>query len=922
MSNWLATQANALLDIDQAQQESRDLQALAEALETKDPVEFLDRLREDARTKLKGLAQEQLDRLRQWYEKKLAENEDISKLRALFGKVGEICEKGGVPRTKTMAWPLDAQTAGGVDEIRLNLALSSQVGLNLVACADLPEQAGNIPDGQAALLISAAGQISVNAGAALPVGRLAVSANATAKGTLQVDYYSLHERNSQPLAAVVAGFRQLGASPFDLAALSLQLQNGLKCVTLNGEGEITLGGRVALASPFSLASKLTLAEMAYGYSASLSGAFHYHLQADPEAPSKVLVYLKRTRDKEQTREASIKVGLDMESTLARIRQETLPFLGKAEALLAKADDLLQPGKRLRSELQDALAGLDAESGKQLAPLLESLLGFKPGRAPVDALSEALAGEIQAKLLDLEQRTAGKAGPLLDQFLGKLGVAQAQRESLRGKLENRVEQALEKIRSSTEGQLKKLADGAGADSIREALEQNGLKVQGGLAEMDKPLAEARLLLQRYRSVAKSLADKLGDATAVKLTAGLSYVDEQKSGASADLTLRFDPLDAAAGQAFREVLLGSFERALDLAQNGHSGVEILDCRLHKMVSHQQGADLEVAVLGFVLNQGTLLEANTEVELDASGNLTLISRAAVAKHRSFFGEKRTLRIADVFEVMAAGKTRSLKLDITLSHEDDKLKPQELDEFLGSLAAAQLLSSGRVEAAKTTLQQIRATTPNCLNSGRVDVRLGLEGAALETLMGVGVEAGKFASHVRNTAAREMAPAYLTNSKQKKATLLAEIQEFYGLSGTLAEVILRFDNQAFMEGKPGEGFPIGSSIWNHARDINRMHQLCAELTSALVALHDLYQIDADELEKMKDPVYCQQKQETIMLYAKEGVPGDFPGLFGNESINPATLALFRILALLSGRTLDGADIVEVTLTLCGGNEKQVRRIA
>ena len=48
MSNWLATQANALLDIDQAQQESRDLQALAEALETKDPVEFLDRLREDA----------------------------------------------------------------------------------------------------------------------------------------------------------------------------------------------------------------------------------------------------------------------------------------------------------------------------------------------------------------------------------------------------------------------------------------------------------------------------------------------------------------------------------------------------------------------------------------------------------------------------------------------------------------------------------------------------------------------------------------------------------------------------------------------------------------------------------------------------------------------------------------------------------
>ncbi len=923
MSNWLATQANALLNIDQAQLESMDLLALAEALKSADPVKFLEQLRQGVAEKLEGLSQEQRDRLRQWYEKKLAENEDITKLRALFGEVGKICEKDGVQRTKTLAWPLEAQTAGGVDEIRLNLAMSSQIGLNLVACAELPEQAGNIPNDQAALLISATGQVSVNAGAALPVGRLAVSANASAKGSLQVDYYSLHKRNSQPLAAVVAGFRQLGASPFDLAALSLQLQNGLKCVTLTGEGEITLGGRVALASPFSLASKLTLAEMAYGYSASLSGAFHYHLQADPEAPRKVLLYLKRTHDKVQTREASIKVGLDMDSALARIRQETLPFLGKAEALLAQADDLLQPGKRLRDELQQALAGLDTQSGKQLSTLLETQLGFKPGRAPIDALSAALAEEIQARALDLKERTAGEAGPLLDQFLGKLGVAQDQRESLQAKLENRLDQALEKIRSSTEKKLNELTSGAKAEELAQALGKTGPKVQTGFSNMDQRLAGMRQLLQRYRNVAKSLTDNLGNATAAKLTAGLSYVNEQKLGASADLALRFDPLDSAARQAFREVLLGSFERALDLAQNGRSGVEVLDCRLRKMVSHQKGANLEVAVLGFVLTSGTLLEANTEVELDASGNLTLISRAAVEKRHSLFGEKRSLRIADVFEVMAAGKTHSLKLDVTLSHEDDKLKSQELESFLSSLAAAQLLSSGRAEAAKITLQQIRATTPNCLNSGRVDVRLGMEGAALETLMGVEMKASAFENHVRDTAAGEMAKAYLNSINRTEKKLWLEMQDRYDLSGALSDVILQFDQKAFDEGKPGHGHETMSSSWNHAKKINHMYQLCEELHSALLALRDLYQINPGEMEKMKDPDYCQKKQEAIMLYAKNGMSTGFPTLFGDkETIDPETVALFRILARLSGRKLDGSDIVEVTLTLCGGNEKQVRRIA
>jgi hypothetical protein len=925
MASWLATQANALLNLEQAQLESKDLLALANALGTLDAEKFLDRLSKGVEEKLEELSQEQLDRLRQWYEKKLAENEDINNLRALFGKVGDICEKDGVQHTKTLAWPLETQAAGGVDEIRLNLSFSSQVGLNLVACADLPERAGKMPVGQAALLISVAGQVNVNSGAALPIGRLAVSGNAAAKGKLQFDYYSLHDRDSQPLAAVVSGFRQLGASPFDLAALSLQLQNGLRCVSLSGEGEISLGGRVALASPFSLAKKMTLAEMAYGYSASLSGAFNYHIQADTEESSKVTLFLNRTRGDSRTRESGVKIGLDMESTLARIRQETLPFLGKAEGLLAKADDLLQPGKRLRSELQEALAGLDTESGKLLSPLLESLLGFKPGRAPVDAISEALSQKIQALGLDLNERTLGQAGPLLDQFLAGLGIPSEQRESLREKMEARLDQALEKIRSSTEEKLGELTSGAKAKDIAKALEQVGLKVQTGLSDMDQRLAGMRQLIQRYRSIANDIMVKLGDATAAKLTASLGLVNQQQQTAGADLVLRFDPLDAAARQAFREVLLGSFEHALELARNGQSGVEVLDCHLGRMVSNRQGADFEVAVLGFVLTRGSLLETSTVVELDASGNLTLISRAAVAKYRGLFREKRSLRIADVFEVMAAGKTHSLKFDVTLSHEDDKLKPGELEDFLGSLAAAKLLAPERVREANATLQHIRSTTPNCLNSGRVDVRLALEGNALETLMGMGMDANAYLSTVWDTAEREMKYAYianLTNEGLDPKDVLKKVSKYYGISNTWAKVIDELDDKVFTSGEVGHGHQPMREEWTYGRRINHIHNLREELHLALGALRDLYQIDAGEMEKMKNPAYCQEKQEAIMLYAKGGMPAGFPSLFGKESIDPETVALFRILAQLSGRKLDGTDIVEVTLTLCGGNEKQVRRIA
>ena len=930
--NWIGTQVGSLLNPEQEAELARslaELQALLGATPladgTNDAISLLDKLAQGLHVPVDTLPPALVARLAAWFDKARTTNPDIQRLRALLSPLSAMNSPAG-SQVKSINWPLNAQADGSADAIQLKLplSLSGNASAGLVACAALPQNAGQPPAGSLPLQISLAGNVAVTASATLPVNYFTLSASAASQDSLAFDFYSLHPGETLLVAAVAAALERLSTSPFDLGDVATRLRNReWQCVVATGKGTVSLSGRIALASPFSLAGgKLNLADLAYGYSATLDGQFSYQLRADGDQPGKVVLQLSRNKGNSQTQDAAAKVGVDLDSALARIQAEALPCLQKASAILGQADTLLQPGAAIRQQLQDSLGKLDEGTASLLTPLLEGLLGFKSGRGALDALHEVLTQEITTRSLDVDKQVNLSAGQLLDLVLARLGVPDGRRQDLHGKLDAGIAGALDRIRGQADQKLTQIAEKNGAPAVADALQQSGIQVQGALAAAGQAVAGVRALVLRYRQLAAQLCANLGSSTALKLNASLSHTQTDTASATLDLVLRFDPTIAAAGTAFRLAMLGAFDGALELGRSGGQGVEVLDCRLRRVLASTRDTGLEVAVLGLSVSGGTLLGQDTAVDLDGAGNITVLSTADMAKRRGLNGETRSLRVADVFALAAAKATRSLKLDITLSQEDSNLDVNEAVSFFQSLTDAGLLSAGRAAQAGQYLQDNSTTAPGSNHAGRLDVNLDLAGGDLDTLMGVGQADPDFASRVRQVAADEMAQAYVRSTRLTEKNILDLLNEHYEIEATLSATIQAFDDRTFVDGKPGEGLPLGSPAWNHALAVNRMHQLCDELVLALSAMRSLYQISDQDLAALKDPATYQKRQDEIMLYAKDGVPTDFPGLFGHEAVNAATVALFRILAILAGKSPGQGDVLSATMMLTVGDTQQLRLIA
>ena len=930
--SWLTAHANTLLNLDQDKQNLADLMNLGQLLAsepladgTDNPIALLEKLRRgDVDLDVLKDKSEVLKRLQEWYQKAVessaASNKDIARLRRLLMPLSEACAAKG-DDTADWIWPAE----GGVAipeklDIQLKAALSGKAQIRMEVCPSLPDKGGQRPVDSVVLMLGVDGSLDVQADIGLPIGNFAVAAQASASGGFSSEFYSLHPGSMICVPAISAAISRLNSSPFDLAAIGKRFSDHeLQCIKLTGRGKLDMGGRIALASPMSLADKsVQLAIFSCGYTATMVGEFDYTIRADEKQYGNIALYLRRRRGNGSQRQVEVKIGLDLTSAYQRIHKELQPNLKKTTELLQGVETWLAPGEMIQEQLRKSIGKLDSNHEKLLAPLLESLLGFKPGRNVTDALCLALTEEVVKIMADLEGDIQTRADAIVDSLVSRLGLSSSHRQDVIASLSDKVNKGLAKLRAKVDGDLKKLADKKSAKEISDVLDEIGEKFQSNLDEVDAKLAGLRLLMQRYRGMAEKLYKGLEAVSEVKVEANLNHLTEHSDERSVDLALSFDPTVDAAKQAWRQALLGSFGQAMELAGSKKSGVEIRECAVQHVVGDSEKNTLQVAVLGFALESSSLLRRNTQIDIEADGNISVLSEGAISKLRALGNESKTIRFANAYALATAKRTQSLQLSVSLSYEDKNLKMGEVKGFFDSLVTAGLLSEGAKKGAVQFLGELDSNAPGLNKQGRLDVSLPLSADELQSLLGVSQSLDVYSATVKQVAAQEMATVVLAQeaSLTREANVLKELSE-YTLS-TIAPTLV--GNILTGVGPARGGHTDDIRRWNLAEKINRFHALCDELAETLVAMRKLYESSFDDL-KHWTPEIWQEKQESILLRAKGNVPGDFPSVFG-EKVRPRTLALFRILARLSGRLDAYDDVLTATMTLGSGEARQVRRIA
>lgn len=920
--DWLTTDDNRLLNLEQERDDATDLEALRAALAaqplpdgTDNPIALLEKRRLGLDIRLDALAKKQRElvgRLEKWYAKAIESNRDARRLRSLLLPLGEVCQA----RPDTLTWPLDADVQGTLPAVRLKLGLAGKAQASVAACAQLPDQAGEPPAGNVVVRMGVTGALKAEAGADLPVGQFLLAAGATARAAFACDYFSLHAVNMRLAPAVAAAMGRMTTSPFDLESVASRFRVGeLQCITLNGNGSIGLAGQIALAAPARLGS-VSLASLAYGYDATLAGEFDYLIRPDPVLPDSVVLRLRRRRDSADGRRMGIEVGLDMAGTYRRIRAETLPVLGQAQDLLGELDTWLTPADLLRERLQAMVDGLDDADTEVLAPLLAGLFGGRPGQGVTRALCRLLAETAGVDTDGWANRAAARADVLLDGLFDQLSLSEDQCAAIRARLAAKIAGILADLGKRADAKLRSVAEQKSAETLAAALDAVGLAASG-LDDVEARLAALRRLVAGYRGMAARLYAALETATELKIGASLERRIGEEDARMADVTLCLDARQPAARRAYVHALTGDFDSALAVARTPGEGVEVRDCALVRVLKESEARGLDVAVLGFTLAGGSLVAGDTRVDVDSGGNVAVQSEASFARRRALLGEYKTLRFVDAFALSAAKRTRSLALELTLSYEDDRLEMREAEGFFASLVNAGLLSRDSAGKALHYLDERDRHAPASNQAGRLDVGLALDGAALEQLLDNADPLG-YREGVLAVATRELASAYLAGqpSGTTEAHVLDALRANYNPQAGLADTI----RQGLGPAKAGMTDDL--IAYGHARAVDSLHALCGGITDALVAMRVLYGTAPETLATWSAETW-QDTQNAIMLKAGRGLPGDFPSLFGREKVRPRTLALFRILGVLAGRlpAPAGTDVVFVNMTLAadaGGRKVRI----
>lgn len=580
----------------------------------------------------------------------------------------------------------------GTGNSMLNLELAGRLGL---------KGGGNIPFSTGALGGSIGGSAGIAGGAA-------------------VSYY-FRNRSDTLLAVALREDLPCLVSPFEIADIEMAGKVKLSAVRFQADGNLNLSMNASAAAVWGTTVSVesesvdlkTEAVIGVGASAEystdikLEGAFELLFLPNPNGgPLTVRLLRSRSDEKRSTFNVDASVGVTGLDEVGRAVIKK--YIPDSEELLRELEPYLDLGTMLDSAFRDRLS---SELGKLPKFVQKALLGTMTGattdseataiiweelKIVTDTQLDLLSGDAKAKGTELVGEVADRIGlpvELRQRFTERIGVWMARQiEQIKAELQEKLNELVQgKSNNVLVTLLKPLADlGANVNTL---IQQSG--------DLAKEILEPTItFIERYQEYRNKLVKAVEGAA--KLRVALSYSRSLRRTASNSVVLEFkvDPANERAGELVRQMLLGSFQEALEAARQqmgGSQGIELIGGTFAVHLGHTVDTGINIDLIGFTLGSRSVLRETVDANWDVGGNVLAIAGTTDFQRTSkALSEWRSLRFFNLFELASSGKGNAgLAGGLAISVTDEKLHSKELRRALESLEDVGLIALGSTARA-----------------------------------------------------------------------------------------------------------------------------------------------------------------------------------------------------------------------------------
>jgi hypothetical protein len=543
-------------------------------------------------------------------------------------------------------------------------------------------------------------------------------------------------------------------NPFDFRSVwAAFASDSLDLARISYEFDGTTSANVELAYANSLSfGQGLVADLAFSVSAEMKLTASYALTLSRAAAGGIDAALTRKRMSEEALGIGLKVDVDLSKLAKRVQTEVQKAVDKWDAALAEVKPFLSPGTLVQSKLS-ALLGAEADKLIKDPDLKAALLRDLRGAIGIDtskdpALVAWLSGELTGAIDAARDVVSGKAGAAADRVLAVLGdrlPAFAQAD-----VTAKLKPAIEKLIDGLDTELKSLVDrlfATAKDRLGGALGKFGMDAAQAIADADKALASVRKVIERVDKLIHDTVDTLGDASKMRITASLQAEERRERGEVVEIAGRLATDGETAAKAFHALTRGKpADLAKLLAADDPDDDFILDkkSKLRRYSKRSSKIAYEVVIFGFKASGETIASGEAAVELGADGSVHVDSKSSLISRFKGAREDREVSFLETFNLLLARvdgddgedkDERTIDVGVTIKHNDQSLKREELKGFIDSLIAAGLLDSEVKQRAEAVFQRWSGGTsdPDAWLKADIAAKLWLDGKAVRKLMAIG---------------------------------------------------------------------------------------------------------------------------------------------------------------------------------------------
>jgi hypothetical protein len=557
--------------------------------------------------------------------------------------------------------------------------------------------------GEYLLTVTANGAATAAAKLSVPFkfGTLGVAGSADGKTELAWLFDPPDAARMAPVAAMLAQRIASLPNPFSLQSISAAMDDGdLVGLRMRIGGETEVAASVTIGYSEELAPGLKLTGGAE-VSATSRLASTYHLTAKAERPRAagqghaIRVKVSRNCLNEKEIEFGLGVELDMAGLTNPIREIVMAKAGLLAKELEAIRPFLSPGtwarKELKDQLTEAAGRLVASAGNTgLMAALEKDIAGLVGIGRAGGVTELLEGQL-ASQLDRAGAVGEKgAEEVARHLMGALPrplAALANEAAAKDAIQTELVSLIKEIRDKLEAKAKALT-GAPLRKLSEAIEKAGAKVGAGAIAGDNAAAGLRKLLGNIETLVEKIAKEAENPLRTQVKLKIAAAESRYRAQELQLEGVFSATNEETKKLYREIWTGDWKQLSNLfTLKGVPGFDMQQdtSSLVLTMGSTRAASVHAVVFGFGMEFTARDMAQAEVEIDGFGNITVLAKAEVKRHRKLFGEAKGASFASALAIaaMANGTSglQSADMGFAFESKDRRMSRTEARNFLLSL-------------------------------------------------------------------------------------------------------------------------------------------------------------------------------------------------------------------------------------------------